>query len=161
MREYTVRPQPSPFTHSSIHPSIHPFSSFFFTLYSLYLREQPPPFFLPSPPLPSLPRQRRLLSLSFFFHFIQTRMSSYLRRHFAACFKATKARTRDYEIAHRIVSLRTQSCFARAARRDLTLRDRPTDATPTSAELALSNGVLARELPRKVIRGNLHFSHHV
>lgn len=78
------------------------FSSSFFLFFSLFLS----PLFL----VHSVRRLR-------FFHFIQTRMSLSSRRHFAACFKATKARTRDYEIAHRggIVSLRTRSWFRAAA----------------------------------------------
>lgn len=58
---------------------------------------------------------QRARSSLFLFHFIQTRMSSYLRRRFATCFKATRGRTRDYEIARLIVSLRTRSLVSRAS----------------------------------------------
>jgi len=79
------------------------------------------------PLVQSLPAVRSLASSFRFFHFslrfafcrlcffiLFKHECPYLRRHSAACFKATKARTRDYEIAHRAVSPRTRSYFARA-----------------------------------------------
>lgn len=122
---------------SAIKPSVRSFICLnvfqhYFLLAFAFLPSLPPlspSFSLRAPRFPSSSRSSStgfVSSFFFFFNFIQTRVSPYLRRHFAACLKATKARTRDYEIAHPIVSPRLAShaklfCARRrtaAARRD-------------------------------------------
>lgn len=107
----------------NIEPLIHSF----ICLTSFSTAFYPRSHFLPSLPLSlSLlltllrPRAHSLYHrFRFFFFFtLFKRECPYLRRHFAACLKVTKAHTRDYEIVRPIVSPRTRSCFARVARRD-------------------------------------------